>query len=166
MKSRREGGRTNFFDFPEHHSTPRRITQGAVLGLKRKTQKDMRKSDKTKAYNSKYTAVLESAKAELQDRGIWRDEDAHILEHYASEFAFAHVLGKQLEGLDFSGGKEDQLTHVRIARIRNAHINTANQLARTLKLGPYGRKRFNDPAERTPQPAEQPGIMHLVRKAK
>lgn len=59
---------------------------------------------------------------------------------FAEEVALAHRYKLQL--LDLPLTKDGKIEQVRIERIRNAHVNTANQLSKTLKLGPGGRNRY------------------------
>lgn len=112
----------------------------------------MTKKKKTELYEQKRQAVKEGAIKEMQDRGILLPHDLEIVEEYAKEIAFAFVTGEEI--LNLPRGKNYETSLVRLSRIRNAHINTANQLAKTLKLGPYGRYRFSEPEEKTEAKAD------------
>jgi len=107
----------------------------------------MTKKKKKELYDQKRQAVKEAAIKELQERGILQPHDLEIVEEYAKELALAYVTGEEV--IDLPRGKNYETSLVRLSRVRNAHINTANQLSKTLKLGPYGRHRFSEPEEKT-----------------
>lgn len=106
----------------------------------------MTKKKKQQLYEQKRQLVKEGAISELQSRGILQPHDLEILEEYAKEIALAYVTGEEI--INLAHGKNYETSLVRLSRIRNSHINTANQLSKTLKLGPYGRHRFAEPEEK------------------
>lgn len=113
----------------------------------------MTKKNKKELYEQKRQSVKEGAIKELQDRGILQPHDLEMIEEYAKEVALAYVTGEEI--INLPHGKNYETSLVRMSRIRNAHLNTANQLSKTLKLGPYGRYRFSEPdqkQEKKPDP--------------
>ncbi len=120
----------------------------------------MAKIKKNAIFEAKYEETRKEVTENLASRALLEDADAHLIEEYAKEIAFAFIVGNEILS------EADLTARVRLSRIRNAHLNTANQLARTLRIGPYGRDRFGKDTK--PDATEKPtmSITHLIRKAK
>ena len=123
----------------------------------------MARITKQKQFDVLKEAIKDDVVKELSDRGLFLETDLNIIEQYAKEIAFAEIMAIRME--KYLLESSDIADHVRLARIRNAHLNTANQLARTLRIGPYGRDRFGkkEPIE---QETERPTLRHLIPKRK
>ena len=120
----------------------------------------MRKSKQKSDYLAVFDAVKAAVTQNLSERGLLDQCDAHMIDEYAKEIANAHMYGEKT--LNTTDEKSLALFH----RIRNASLNTANQLAKTLRIGPYGRDRFGANAEKTSAEVKPLSITHLSRKAK
>ena len=115
---------------------------------------------KQREYKTKYDSVLQSALAELKERKIYREADIHLVQEYASELAFAYVLGTKIQELPDS--KED--TFIRYTRTRKANLVNANQLARTLRLAPMGRQMSGTEPEKEEEKTGKFNIMSLAKQ--
>ena len=120
----------------------------------------MAKSKKNANFEAKRDEIRKEVMQNLESRGLLETSDEHLIEEYAKEIAFAFVVGEEV--LNTSGLAD----RVRLSRIRNAHLNTANQLARTLRIGPYGRDRFGKESKGAVEEKPTMSITHLIRKAK
>lgn len=120
----------------------------------------MARISKQKQFENQKEAVKQDVIKELSDRGLFLETDLNIIEQYAKEIAFAEIMAIRIE--KFLVESSDIADHVRLARIRNAHLNTANQLAKTLRIGPYGRDRFGK--KESKEEPERPTLRHLMRK--
>jgi len=117
----------------------------------------MTKKQKQKLISDKRAAVVASVTDELRARGIYMPTDDEIIAAYAEEMALAYATGEHIKKL----APSDDATLMRLSRIRNAHLNTANQYAKALKLGPYGRKRFGNSK---PKEEKKASILKLSKK--
>ena len=117
---------------------------------------------KQREYTTKFDSVLAGTTAELKARGLYKDNDLHLIQTYAQELAWAHILTIKIMLLPDS--RED--TYIRLTRTRKAHIQNANSLARTLRLAPLGRTLSNKAEQPPDQKADSNtfDIMDLAKK--
>lgn len=91
----------------------------------------MRRSSKLK------TSII----SDLNDRGLWREIDEHLVDEYIEFIALAKWQRKELrkKGLVYKDERGVERTNPLLRSI-NSTESSINSLAKTLGIGPYSRK--------------------------